>query len=139
MAVAQARPKFIGAVSVAAGVPPLRSTTVARLDDTNPSPLVKLLPPTWRILPVSYSTAVEAGPVFGASPAPLAFRGGSRKAMAVIAPLPVGSRYHILSELMPNTLPFGATQARGYQKRLLSGPKASRLLAPNRLIHLVPS
>src|SRR5262245_51724568 len=59
-----------------------------------------------------------------------------------MAPVPVGSRYHIFSAEMPNTSPFGATQLRGYHQRLKSGPNASRppllTLMPVRLLQPAP-
>ena len=88
---------------------------------------------------MSNIAAVETGPTFGASRAEAASRCGSLKVVTVTAPLPLGSRNHIFSDVMPKTLPLGATQARGYHHLLLSGPNASRLLAPNRLFHWVPS
>ena len=97
------------------------------------------MPPTWMTLPMSYMAAVETGPTFGASAAVLAFRCGSLNGMAATEPLPFGSSSHIFSDEMPKTLPLGATQARGYHHRLFSGPNASRLLAPKRLFHFVPS
>ena len=91
------------------------------------------------ILPGSYIAAVEFGPTFGASMAVRASCCASRNGRVRTDPFPAVSRYHIFSEEMPKTCPFGAIQARGYQNRLKSGPKASRLLAPNRLRHRVPS
>src|SRR5687768_14326165 len=57
---------------------------------------------------------------------------------ATMLPLPLGLRRHHFSEEMPKTLPSGATHWCGYHQRLWSGPKASRLLAPNKLLHPTP-
>lgn len=68
-------------------------------------------------MPGAYITALLVAPTFTGA---LVLAGVLNLPGIVTAPvplLPVTSRYHMVSEEMPNTLPFGATQARGYEAR----------------------
>jgi hypothetical protein len=86
-------------------------------------------------MPTSCKTAVLVGPMLGRV---VLFCPDLKLPNAMMLPLPFGLSRHHFSDEMPKTLPSGATHWCGYHQRLWSGPKASRLLAPKRLLQPEP-
>ena len=110
IALGKRRAVFIAGCSASRGAPPLMSIIVAPALAGRPSPLNEPLPPTTRMRPGAYMTAVLVAPTLGRVVA----LGASLKRPATDSvPLPAGSRYHMVSAETPKTRPSGATQARG--------------------------
>src|SRR5688572_18110000 len=92
-----------------------------------PPPLATPPPPTWRIRPGRYMTAVEVAPS-GMPRLPWLAEAAGTVPRRVSVPAPAGLSSYICEPLMLNRLPLGATHARGYHQRFSSAPRVPETL-----------
>ena len=108
------------------GVPLLMLITVAAAEAAGPPPFCPAPPPTCRIFPGRYITAVEVAIVLPPGKVPA----------SLTDPLPDGSSQYIFLPAIPKSRPSGATHERGYHQLLLvSLPQTAALVAPVRASH----